>query len=103
FLTRSEDGAYGFSHRSLLEYVLARHLMRSAQLGIDALRLALMTERLDATCTSLFAELADHHGVIRGVVRELIAGPYIADATENAVRIAAAFDARSARTGGMES
>lgn len=28
FLTRSEDGAYGFWHRSILEYVLARYRLR---------------------------------------------------------------------------
>jgi len=99
FLTRSEDGAYGFSHRSILAYVLVRHLLRCAELGVEALRSALTTERLDATCTSLFVELANRHTVGRRVVLDITNGPYTADATENAIRLAAAFDARSARSG----
>jgi len=102
FVTRSEAGAYGFSHRSILEYVLARHLIRRAQLGVDALRAALATERLDASCTALFVELAAQQAAVRDAIHQIVHGPYTADATENAVRLAAAFEARPASPGGAE-
>lgn len=102
FVTRSEAGAYGFSHRSILEYVLARHLIRRAQVGVDALRAALTTERLDANCTALFVELATEQAGVRDAVRQIASGPYTADATENAVRLAAALDARRTPAGGAE-
>src|SRR5690606_25232726 len=79
FVTRSELGAYGFSHRSILEYVLARHLIRRAQLGVDELRAALTTERLDASCTALFVELAEQHPPVRDAVRQIANGPYTAE------------------------
>jgi NACHT domain/CobQ/CobB/MinD/ParA nucleotide binding domain len=100
FVTRSEVGAYGFSHRSILEYVLARHLLRRAQLGVDALRAALATERLDASCTALFVDLAAQQATVRDAIRQIVDGPYTPDATENAVRLAAAFEARHSPTGG---
>ena len=93
FVTRSEAGAYGFHHRSILEYVLARHLLRRAQLGVDALRSALATERLDPSCTALFAELAAQQATVRDAIRQIAEGPYTPDATENAVRLTAAFEA----------
>jgi hypothetical protein len=102
FVTRSEAGAYGFSHRSILEYVLVRHLIRSAQLGVDALRAALTTERLDAGCTSLFVELTAQQATVRDALRRIASGPYTADATENAVHLAAALDARATPPGGVE-
>lgn len=100
FVTRSESSAYGFSHRSILEYVLARHLLRRAQLGVDALRAALATERLDASCTALFVELAAQQATVRDAIRQIIDGPYTPDATENAVRLAAAFEAQRPPPGG---
>ncbi len=100
FVTRSEAGAYGFSHRSILEYVLARHLLRRAQHGLDSLRAALATELLDANCTALFVELAAHQPQVQGAIRQIASGPYTEHATENAVRLAAAFDARLAPGGG---
>jgi hypothetical protein len=102
FVTRSEAGAYGFSHRSILDYVLARHLIRRAQLGVDALRTALTTERLDANCATLFVELAAQQPPVRDAVRQIAGGPYTDGATENAVRLAAALDAWVARDGGAE-
>jgi hypothetical protein len=95
FVTRSEAGAYGFSHRSILEYVLACHLVEQALRGPDALRAALATEPLDTTCTSLFVELADRRPFDPEAVRRIVEGPYTSGATENAVRIAAAFDAQA--------
>jgi len=100
FVTRSEHGAYGFSHRSILEYVLARHLLRRAQLGVDALRAALATERLDPSCTALFVDLAAQQATVRDAIRQIVDGPYTPDATENAVRLAAAFEARHSPSGG---
>jgi hypothetical protein len=100
FVSRSEAGAYGFSHRSILEYVLARHLLRRAQAGVESLRAALTTERLDPSCTALFAELAAPQPTVRDAIRQIVEGPYTVDATENAVRLAAAFDARLTSPGG---
>lgn len=100
FITRSEAGAYGFHHRSILEYMLARHLIRRAQLGVDALRAALATERLDPSCTALFVELAAQQATVREAIRLIAEGPYAPDATENAVRLAAAFEAQHAPAGG---
>jgi hypothetical protein len=102
FVTRSEAGAYGFSHRSILEYVLARHLLRRAQLGVDALRAALTTERLDDNCTSLFVELAGHQATVRDAIRQIVEGPYTANASDNALRLATALDARRTPAGGVE-
>jgi hypothetical protein len=101
FITRSETGAYGFSHRSILEYVLARHLIRRAELGIEELRAALTTQLLDTNCTQLFVELAAPHAAIHEAVRQIAHGPYTADASENALRLAAAVDARPTPPGGV--
>ena len=101
FLTRSEARGYGFSHRSFLEYVLARYLKARARLGADALRAALTTELLDASCTSLFAELAGGDPHILAVIHQIVDGPYAAGATENALRLAAAVGGRPA-AGGTE-
>jgi hypothetical protein len=95
FVTRSESRVYGFSHRSFLEYVLARYLKARARVGADALRAALTTELLDASCTSLFVELAGGDARVRGVVQEIVDGPYTAGATENAFRLAAALGGRA--------
>ena len=84
-----------FSHRSLLAFVFARYLVRCARLGAETLRSALATERLDTTCTSLFVEIAARYPAVQRVVRQVLEGPYLADATENAVRLAAAFEART--------
>lgn len=95
FVTRSEARVYGFSHRSFLEYVLARYLKARAKHGADALRAALTTELLDASCTQLFADLAGGDAQVRGVVQEIVDGPYTAGATENAFRLAAALGGRA--------
>ena len=102
FVTRSEARGYGFSHRSFLEYVLARYLKARSRLGADALRAALTTELLDLNCTSLFAELAGGDPYIRAVVHQIVDGPYTAGATENALRLAAAVGGRSPAAGGVE-
>jgi hypothetical protein len=102
FVTRSEAGAYGFSHRSYLQYVLARHLIHRAQRGADALRAALTTERLDAGCTALFVELAEPHPEIRDVLRRIVDGAYAPGATDNAFHLGKALDARLAPAGGRE-
>ncbi len=102
FVTRTEAGAYGFSHRSILEYVLARHLIQRARQGVDPLRAALTTERLDADCTALFVELAEPRAEVRDVVRRIVDGPYTAGATENAIHLAKALDGRVAAPGGAE-
>jgi hypothetical protein len=100
FLARTDAGAYGFSHRSLLDHVLARFLLRRARDGQDALRAALVTERLDAACTARFAELAEAHAEAQDAARAVAAGPYAADASENAVRLVAAIDARATALAG---
>jgi hypothetical protein len=95
-VTRSSAGAYGFSHRGFLEYFLACRLIRGARAGVDALRDALVTARLTPGCTARFAELAIDDRDVAAAVRAVGAGRYTAEASENAIRLAAALEPQGA-------
>jgi hypothetical protein len=95
FVTRSEADGYEFSHRSFLEYFVARHLARCIRAGADTLREELATMRLTPSCTARLVELVADAPGARNAIEAVVTGPYLADAMENAFQIAMALRASS--------
>ncbi len=96
FLTRTADGHYGFSHKSFLEFFLAKRVVRAAAAGADGVTAALGTEALSPEVVRFVLDLGAG-GPLRDEVLRLLARPYRARASENALRLAA-----SAAKAGLE-
>ena len=65
FLSRTRDGFYGFSHRSFLEFFLARRIELSGHSQDDALAAVLNLPRLSAEVCDFVADLTPEDGQIR--------------------------------------
>ena len=84
FLSRTPDGHYGFSHRSFLEYFLARRIKAAACMGTDDADFAVVLDfpRLSLEVCSFVHDLvpasdrggdaAQHRQVLRQQVREVL-------------------------------
>ena len=89
FLTRTADGFYGFSHKSFLEFFLARHLVDLLDAG--SLGDALDTAPIGAEVSSFLLDLASgvRAAALAGATAAVLAAPYRPRASENALRLAA--------------
>jgi 4-aminobutyrate aminotransferase-like enzyme len=77
--------------RDFLEYFVARHLARCARAGADTLRVALATDTLTPSCIALLTELVADAPETRSTIQAIATGPYVPEASENAIKIAAAL------------
>lgn len=91
FVSRTPSVEYGFAHESFLQYFLACHLVDGLRTSINALRDALATEPITPACAVLFAELAVDRAGAHDSIHAIAHGEYTAQASENALRLAAAF------------
>lgn len=90
-ILRTASDEYGFSHDTFLEYFFARHLASCFRSNIDVLRQALATEPVTQHCARLFAELVADRPDAHSAIQSIALGPYMPEASENALRIAAAI------------
>jgi len=90
FLRRSQADGYGFSHRSFLEYFVARHLARCIRDRADTLGNELATERLTPWCVARLVELVADVPEARDTI---VSATYLADASANAFQITLALRA----------
>jgi hypothetical protein len=93
FLTRSTERGYQFSHRSFLEYFLARHLARCISAGGETLSHELAIKRLTPSCTAFLVELLSGKPESLAAVGAVAHGSYIPYASDNALQIDAALRA----------
>jgi WD40 repeat protein len=85
FLTRSADGHYRFSHKSFLEFFLARFLVDTNDLAG-----ALATEPLTPEVARFVAELAmEHQNPLAADLAEILRSAYRPKTSENALRLCA--------------
>jgi hypothetical protein len=88
FLTRTADAHYGFSHKSFLEFFLAKHIVAAVADGRVAE--ALPTRRLTPEVSRFVWELCrtSATGMV-GALRGVLGGEYRQGISENALRLAA--------------
>ncbi|MGH9349633.1 MAG: KGGVGR-motif variant AAA ATPase, partial [Vicinamibacterales bacterium] len=115
FLSRTRDGHYGFSHRSFLEYFLARRIEHAATddeaASVEALAHALDTARLSAEVCAFVDDLAPRDDPRREQLRRalrLLLGPEPPVSSSRAARANALWlayrlerEAAAATPGGM--
>ncbi len=89
FLVRSAEGYYRFSHKSFLEYFLARHLWQALD-GEGAGGAALDLPPLTPEVGEFFWRLPDGGAEARvAALRAILAAPYRSRVSENALRLGA--------------
>jgi hypothetical protein len=91
FVSRTPSVEYGFAHECFLLYFLACHLVHGLHTSVDALRDALATEPITPACAALFVALVVDSAGAHDSLHAIAHGPYTAQASENALRLAAAF------------
>jgi hypothetical protein len=91
FVSRMPSVEYGFTHECFLLYFLARHLVHGLRTSVDALRDALATEPITPACAALFVALVVDRAGAHDSIHAIAHGAYTAQASENALRLAAAF------------
>ncbi len=91
FLIRTNEGFYSFSHRSFLEFFLARRILRALRDDENALAAVLDTAALTPECISflfgLFEGEADW-GLCRILLPAVLSAPYRPGVSENGLRLA---------------
>lgn len=94
FLTRTNDGFYGFSHKSFREFFYARHLLRSLRKGTEDLSKALNTAPLTPECVAFLADLMESavekedQQRLKNSARSILSAPYRPLISENTLRLA---------------
>ncbi|WP_459864433.1 KGGVGR-motif variant AAA ATPase, partial [Endothiovibrio diazotrophicus] len=90
FLTRTGDGHYSFSHKSFREFFYARHLLDTLRQGPEPLAAALATAALTPECVGFLADLMEEKDFppLAEGTRGILAEPYRARISENALRLA---------------
>ncbi|MGC8490123.1 MAG: KGGVGR-motif variant AAA ATPase [Syntrophobacteraceae bacterium] len=91
FLIRTNDGFYSFSHRSFLEFFMARCILRALRDNDDALADVLATAPITPECISFLFDLLDGEGDwnrCKTVLPAILSAPYRMGTSENALRLA---------------
>jgi WD40 repeat protein len=91
FLIRTNDGFYSFSHRSFLEFFMARRILRALREDEGAMASVLGTAPVTPECISFLFDLLDGEADWKGcktILPAILAAPYRDGVSENALRLA---------------